>query len=238
MKHKIRRTQMIGIIGAMKEEVDSILALMQDIEKVEYYGVKFYKGTINDKSCIVSKSGVGKVNAARSTQIMIDKFNPSCIINIGSAGALEPILEIGDIVISDNCIQHDVDITAFGHPKGYIAGVRYIQADGALVEQCKKAIEESVNNKYKTYIGTVASGDQFISSQELKEQIHKDFNAWCVEMEGAAIAHVCHLCEMPFVVIRSISDKSTKGNAIEFREFLKLSADRCAHFVDIFTKQV
>jgi adenosylhomocysteine nucleosidase len=228
---------MIGIIGAMKEEVDSILSLMQEKEQTIHYGVKFYTGKINNQSCIVSKSGVGKVNAARSTQIMIDKFNPACIINIGSAGALEPSLEIGDTVISDKCIQHDVDITAFGHQKGYIAGVRYIEADAGLVEKCKKAIEQSVESKYKTYIGTVASGDQFISSEEVKEQIHKDFDAWCVEMEGAAIAYVCHLCEMPFVIIRSISDKSTKGNAIEFREFLKLSSDRCAHFVDIFTKQ-
>jgi len=229
---------MIGIIGAMKEEVDAILSLMPEKEQVIHYGVKFYKGEINGKSCLVSKSGVGKVNAARSTQIMIDKFNPDFIINIGSAGALEPSLEIGDIVISNNCIQHDVDITAFGHQKGYIAGIRYIEADASLIDKCKKAIELSVDNKYKTYIGTVASGDQFISSQEVKEQIHKDFNAWCVEMEGAAIAYVCHLCEMPFVIIRSISDKATKGNNIEFREFLELSSARCAQFVDIFTKQV
>ena len=229
---------MIGIIGAMKEEVDSILSLMKETELTIHYGVKFYKGTINGKDCIVSKSGVGKVNAARSTQIMIDRFQPDFILNIGSAGALEPSLEIGDIVISDCCIQHDVDITAFGHPKGYIAGVRYIQADGALIEKCKKAIELSVDSKYKTYIGIVASGDQFISSLEVKEQLHKDFNAWCAEMEGAAIAHVCHLCDMPFVVIRSISDKATKGNAIEFREFLQLSSDRCAQFVNIFTQQI
>lgn len=229
---------MIGIIGAMEEEVDSILSLIPDIEQTVHYGVRFYKGTINGQSCIVSKSGIGKVNAARSTQIMIDKFNPAYIINIGSAGALEPSLEIGDIVISDNCIQHDVDITAFGHEKGYIAGIRYIEADTELIEKCKKVIEQSVEGKYKTYIGTVASGDQFISSQVVKEQIHKDFNAWCVEMEGAAIAYVCHLCQMPFVIIRSISDKATKGNAIEFREFLKLSSERCAQFVNVFTKQV
>ncbi|MGB7605822.1 MAG: 5'-methylthioadenosine/adenosylhomocysteine nucleosidase [Lutisporaceae bacterium] len=227
---------MIGIIGAMKEEKDAILSLMQRVELIEHYGVKFYLGTINNQSCILSKSGVGKVNAARNTQIMIDKFNPACIINIGSAGALEPSLEIGDIVISDNCIQHDADITAFGHPKGYIAGLRYIEADAGLIERCKKAIELSLDNKYKIYIGTVASGDQFISSLEKKQELHKDFNAWCVEMEGAAIAQVCHLCNVPFVVIRSISDKATKGNTIEFREFLKLSADRCAHFVDMFTK--
>lgn len=228
---------MIGIIGAMKEEVDAILSLMPERELIIHYGVKFYKGAINGKECIVSKSGVGKVNAARSTQIMIDKFNPSFIINIGSAGALEPSLEIGDIVISDSCIQHDVDITAFGHPKGYIAGVRYLQADSQLIDRCRKAMEQSVDGKYKTYIGVVASGDQFISSLEKKQELHREFNAWCAEMEGAAIAHVCHLCEVPFVVIRSISDKATKGNAVEFREFLELSAERCAHFVDIFTKQ-
>ncbi len=227
---------MIGIIGAMKEEKDAILSLMQQVEQIEHYGVKFYLGTINNQSCILSKSGVGKVNAARATQIMIDKFNPACIINIGSAGALEPCLEIGDIVISDSCIQHDADITAFGHPKGYIAGLRYIEADAGLIEKCRKAIELSVDNKYKIYIGTVASGDQFISSQEIKEEIHKEFSAWCVEMEGAAIAQVCYLCKVPFVVIRSISDKALQGNAMEFNEFLKLSADRCAQFVDIFTK--
>ncbi|MDF2521133.1 MAG: adenosylhomocysteine nucleosidase [Clostridia bacterium] len=227
---------MIGIIGAMKEEKDAILSLMQQVERVEHYGVKFYIGTINNKSCVLSKSGVGKVNAARATQIMIDKFSPEFIINIGSAGALEPSLEIGDIVISDNCIQHDADITAFGHPKGYIAGLRYIQADPELIEMCKKAMELSVGHQYKTYIGTVASGDQFISSQEKKQELHREFNAWCAEMEGAAIAQVCYLCQVPYVVIRSISDKALPGNNIEFREFLELSAERCAHFVDVFTR--
>lgn len=228
---------MIGIIGAMKEEKDAILSMMQDVERVIHYGVKFYIGTINGRDCVLSKSGVGKVNAARTTQIMIDRYNPEFIINIGSAGALEPSLEIGDTVISDYCIQHDADITAFGHQKGYIAGLRYIEADKGLVEKCRKAIELSVDSKYKTYIGTVASGDQFISSQEKKQELHKEFNAWCVEMEGAAIAQVCHLCEVPFVIIRSISDKALQGNAMEFKEFLVLSSERCAHFVDVFTKQ-
>lgn len=229
---------MIGIIGAMKEEVDAILAIMEEPVKLEHYGVKFHTGKINGKDCVVCKSGVGKVNAARSTQIMVDRFDPPYIINVGSAGALEPSLEIGDIVISDSCIQHDADITAFGHPKGYIAGVRYIEADARLIEQCKKAIELSVDNKYNICIGTVASGDQFISSEEKKRELHQEFGAWCAEMEGAAIAHVCHLCNKPFVVIRSISDKSVKGNAIEFREFLELSSQRCAQFIDMFTKQV
>lgn len=227
---------MIGIIGAMKEEKDAILSLMQNVEHIQHYGVKFYLGTINNRSCILSKSGVGKVNAARTTQIMIDKFTPEYIINIGSAGALEPSLEIGDIVISDYCIQHDADITAFGHPKGYIAGLRYIEADAGLIEKCRKAIEQSLDNKYKIHIGTVASGDQFISSLEKKQELHKDFNAWCAEMEGAAIAQVCHLCQVPFVIIRSISDKAVQGNAMEFKEFLKLSSERCAQFVDVFTK--
>ncbi len=227
---------MIGIIGAMKEEVDAILAIMEDRVKLEHYGVKFHTGKINGKDCVVCKSGVGKVNAARSTQIMVDRFDPEYIINVGSAGALEPSLEIGDIVISDSCIQHDADITAFGHPKGYIAGIRYIEADAGLIQQCKNAIELSVDHKYHIYIGTVASGDQFISSEEKKKELHEEFGAWCAEMEGAAIAHVCHLCDKPFVVIRSISDKSVKGNAIEFREFLELSAARCAHFIDVFTK--
>lgn len=228
---------MIGIIGAMKEEVDAILDIMDDSARMEHYGVRFHTGKINGQSCVLCKSGVGLVNAARSTQIMIDRFDPEFIINIGSAGALEPRLEIGDIVISDSCIQHDADITAFGHPKGYIAGVHYIKADEGLIEKCKKAIEQSVDNKYKIYLGTVASGDQFISSEEKKKELNQEFGAWCAEMEGAAIAHVCHLCEKPFVVIRSISDKSTKGNAIEFREFLQLSAERCAEFLKQFTEQ-
>lgn len=228
---------MIGIIGAMKEEVDAILEIMENSVRIEHYDVRFHTGKINGQSCVLCKSGVGKVNAARSTQIMIDRFNPDFIINIGSAGALEPSLEIGDIVISDSCIQHDADITAFGHPKGYIAGVRYIQADTELINRCKKAIELSVDNRYKTYIGTVASGDQFISSEDKKKELNQEFNAWCAEMEGAAIAHVAHLCHKPFVVIRSISDKSTKGNAIDFREFLQLSSERCAHFLKHFMKQ-
>jgi adenosylhomocysteine nucleosidase len=235
---KKRSRQMIGIIGAMTEEVDAILAIMEDPIKTEHYGVKFHTGEINGQACVVCKSGVGKVNAARSTQIMVDRFDPAYIINVGSAGALEPSLDIGDIVISDSCIQHDADITAFGHPKGYIGGVWYIEADPRLVEQCKKTIELSVDNKYNICIGTVASGDQFISSEEKKKELHQEFGAWCAEMEGAAIAYVCHLCGKPFVVIRSISDKSVKGNALEFREFLELSSARCAHFINMFTQQI
>jgi len=226
-----------GIIGAMEQEVEPILEKLVDKNYNKIYDISFCKGTINGIKCVVGQSGVGKVNAARCTQMMIDNYEVSSIINIGSAGALNPELEIGDVVISSSCIYHDVDITVFGHEKGYITGIgdRFIKADQKLINQCKKAMDQISADKYKILMGPIATGDQFYNDPQKKEELFEEFGAYCDDMEAAAIAHVCLLSEIPYVVIRSISDKPSSKSHLTFYEFLDLASARCAEFLDHFT---
>ena len=226
---------MLGIIGAMDQEVNAILTNLKEEKLNEFYTLKFWEGKLNGMSCVVGQSGIGKVNAARCTQIMIDKFSPTSIINVGSAGALNPELEIGDVVISTSCVYHDADLTAFGHPKGYIPGTedRFIKADEKLIDSCKKAMGKILNNDYKILLGAVATGDQFYNDPEVKAELYKEFGAYCDDMEAAAIAHVCYLCKVPFVVVRSISDKPTSKDKVDFYDFLELASKRCAEFLSV-----
>lgn len=228
----------VGIIVAMQEELEEILNIMEKIEEKEIYGILYVHGIIEEKEVVVVKSGVGKVNAARTTQILIDKLNVKSVINVGSAGALNPILNIGDIVIAEKLIQHDFDITAFNHKKGYITGVGdYIYCDKNLIKKFQKAKENIDNNTYNIKIGTIASGDIFCTDINMKEKIHNKFDADCVEMEGAAIAQVCYLDKIPFIVIRSISDTPNGNNAIVFDEFVKLASKKCADILKEFLKK-
>ena len=219
----------IGIIAAMQEELDEILNIMNEINKKDIYNITFYDGKINKINVIAVKCGVGKVNAARTVQILIDRFHVNKIINIGSAGALNPKLNIGDIVIGKKLIQHDFDITAFNHNKGYITDVGdYISCDNNLIEKFKAAANKLDDKEYKIITGIIASGDIFCTEVKMKEKIYSKFNADCIEMEGAAIAQVCYLDNIPFIVVRSISDSPNGNNAIVFDEFIKLASKRCA----------
>ena len=219
----------IGIIAAMQEELGEILNIMNQISEKNIYDITFYEGKINESNIVVVKCGVGKVNAARTTQILIDRFNVKYVINIGSAGALNPNLNIGDIVIGEKLIQHDFDITAFNHKKGYITDVGdYISCDNNLIKKFKDAANTLNNKEYKIISGIIASGDIFCTEIKMKEKIYSKFNADCVEMEGAAIAQVCYLDHVPFIVVRSISDSPNGNNAIVFDEFVKLASKRCA----------
>lgn len=227
----------IGIIVAMQEELEEVLKIMSDIEEKEIYGISFVDGKIEKEKVVVVKSGVGKVNAARTTQILIDKLDVTKVINVGSAGALNPSLNIGDIVIADKLIQHDFDITAFNHKKGYITGVGdYIYCDENLINKFKKAENKLGDKAYNIKTGTIASGDIFCTEINMKNKIYSKFNADCVEMEGAAIAQVCYLDKIPFIVIRSISDSPNGNNAIVFDEFVKLASKRCASILKEFFK--
>ncbi len=227
----------IGIIVAMQEELEEVLKIMSDIEEKEIYGISFVDGKIEKEKVVVVKSGVGKVNAARTTQILIDKLDVTKVINVGSAGALNPSLNIGDIVIANKLIQHDFDITAFNHKKGYITGVGdYIYCDENLINKLKKTENKLGNKAYNIKTGTIASGDIFCTEINMKNKIYSKFNADCVEMEGAAIAQVCYLDKIPFIVIRSISDSPNGNNAIVFDEFVKLASKRCASILKEFFK--
>lgn len=217
----------IGIITAMSEEFDVIYELMKEVIIEEKSNLKLYTGMINDKGVVLVECGVGKVNAARTTQILIDNYDIEYVINVGVAGSLNDDLEIGDIVIGEKLVQHDFDITAGGHPKGYInkeLGREFI-SDNKLIEKCKSIIENDLKD-INTKIGIIATGDIFCQEISLKDEIIKEFGADGVEMEGAAIAQVCTLCNIPFIVIRSISDKANGNNNIDFEKYVISSSKR------------
>ena len=219
---------MYGIIAAMQEEMKEIKKIMQNIENKEIYELNFFKGTINDKNVVLVEAGVGKGNAARVTQILIDNFKVEGIINVGSAGSCNDELEIGDIVIGKKLVQHDFDITAFGHEKGFISNVgQYVESDEQLIVKIEKIIKR-INDK----------GDIFCTESKMKEKIRNKFNADCIEMEGSAIAQVCKLDKIPFLVVRSISDKPNGQNEITFDKFLEKASRRCAYIInEFFTHQ-
>ena len=225
----------VGIIAAMQEEMEAIKLLMEDIEKIKIYELTFFTGRINQKECVLVECGVGKVNSSRTAQILIDKFEIEYIINVGSAGAARDELEIGDIVIGKTLVQHDFDITAFGHKKGYISNVgENVESDKALVERFEEVVNKMENKDYKIKIGTIASGDIFCTQEDMKKKINSKFNADAIEMEGAAIAQVCYLDKIPFVIVRSISDKPNGKNEITFEEYLKLASKRCSEILKMF----
>lgn len=229
----------IGIIAAEQEEFEAILNIAKVEERKEIYELNFVKCKIKDKICVLVKSGVGKVNVARATQILIDNFKPDYIVNVGVAGGLNPMLSIGDIVIGETLVQHDFDITAFGHAKGYIPGVgEKIYADDYLVKKIEEAIGNQEEKVYKYEKGVIASGDIFCTAIPMRDKIYAKFNAECVEMEGAAIGQVCSLCNVPFVVIRSISDTPNGENEVTYEKFIKLASERCANILKDFVKTI
>lgn len=221
----------IGIIAAMDEEMMAIKNLMNNINENTYFGRVFYLGEIESKKVILVKAGVGKVNAASVTQLLIDKFNAQCVINVGSAGAINYDLSYGDIVISTSLVQHDFDITCFDHEKGYITDIgREIKADEKLVDIFEKVINK-VDSSIRVIKGIIATGDQFLNDSEVKKEIRREFNAECGEMEGAAVAQVCKLCDIPFIIIRSISDKPNSNEKIDFYKYLEMASNNCAKIV-------
>lgn len=226
----------IGIIAAMEEEIATIKKMMKDIKINNIYELNFIEGTIHNKNIVLVQCGVGKVNAARTTQILIDNYKLNYIINVGTAGGLKENIEIGDVVIADKLIQHDFDITAGGHEKGYISHLgKYFYSNKELINKTEKVME-GLNEDFNTFIGTIATGDIFVQDVEVKKKIKEEFDPDCTEMEGAAIAQVCTLNNMPFVVIRAISDKPNGNNGIDFETYLEMACERYAKFIDIFLK--
>ena len=223
----------------MQEEFEEIQNIMKNCDEKRIKEISFITGKIEGQNCVIVQSGIGKVNSARITQMMIDNFDIEYIMNLGSAGALNPMLKIGDIVIGDELVQHDFDITAFGHAKGYITGVGdRVYSDKYLIEKFEKAIENLEDRNYEIKTGTIASGDIFCTEIEMKNQIYANFKADCVEMEGAAIAQVSYLNNIPFIVIRSISDTPNGNNAITFDQFVELASKRCARILKKVLKDI
>lgn len=226
-----------GIIAALKKEMMEIEELMTDIEYKKIYELNFIEGKINETDVVLVECGVGKVNAARTAQILIDKFDTDVIINVGAAASANDELDIGDIVFGERLVQHDFDITAFGHPKGHISNVgQFIECDAKSIEKMQQIMLNLQNNEFNIKLGTIASGDIFCTSLKMKEKIREKFNADAIEMEGASIAQVCKLDNIPFIIIRSISDNPNGENHITFKQFLEKASKRCAQIIKEFLK--
>lgn len=211
---------MLGIIGAMDEEVVKIKGHMENVEIVDKSSMEFYKGTIGEKDVVVVRAGIGKVNAACCTQALIDNFGVDRVINTGIAGSLQSKIDIGDIVLSTDALEHDMDAVTFGYPLGQIPrmDVLAFEADKTLREVAKVSCKK-VNPDVKVYEGRIVSGDQFISSKEKKEWLIENFSGYCTEMEGAAIAHTAYLNKVPFLIIRAISDKADDSAHMDYPTF-------------------
>ncbi len=223
---------MIGIIGAMEEEVQELIADLAFAEKKTVASMDFYKGTLYGKDCVIVKSGVGKVNAALCTQILADFYKPEALINTGVAGSLDAQINIGDMVVSEDAVQHDMDASAVGDPVGQVPRMNVLAfpADPALVKKAAEA-NRKANPDIQTFIGRIASGDQFISGGEKKKQIQEFFHARCAEMEGAAIAHGAYLNKIPYVILRAISDKADGSVQMDYPTFEKQAIVHCVRLL-------
>ena len=218
----------LGIIGAMEQEIETLLEHMENKICSHRAGSVFYEGKLSGLDVVVVQSGIGKVNAALCTQILCDCFAVTHIVNTGIAGSLCAELDIGDLVISQDAMYHDFDCCAFGYPVGKVPGTDVVAfpADDTMIGMAYGAAE-SVNPGH-TKVGRVASGDQFVASPERKDKIIRDTKALCTEMEGAAIAQTAYRNGIPFVILRAISDKADNSAEMDYPTFEKIAAHRCA----------
>ena len=226
---KVRK---IGIIGAMDEEVEYLAKSLTDSRKTTVGGMDFYEGKLDGKDVVVVQCGIGKVNAGTCAQLIINIFGATSVINTGVAGSLDANIDIGDIVVSTEAIQHDFDLTPLGYEIGELDEPRIVamKADETLRKEAVKAIVEAAP-EVKAFEGRVLSGDQFIASKEKKEYLVSTFDGKCCEMEGAAISQVCYRNEVPFVIIRAISDKADDSEEMSYLRFEKEAAAHCAAIV-------
>ena len=228
----------IGLIGAMDEEIKSLEQDIQGLNEKEIAGILFYSGTLHGKNIVLCRSGVGKVNAAVCTQILVDHFQVSQIIFTGVAGALHPSLHIGDIVISEDCIQHDMDVRVLGYAIGEIpyAETSCFTADEGLVDKAYRVSTRLFPSRVLK--GRVLSGDQFIADREKVHFLHQHLEGACTEMEGAAVAQVCSMNRIPFVIIRSMSDNADGSAPDNFAEFTAETAKHSRLIVEDMLKEM
>ena len=228
----------LGIIGAMAVEIAALKENMEELTSSDYAGMTFYEGKLQGLSVVLVQCGIGKINAAMCTQVLVDRYEITHVVNTGIAGSLDAKLDIGDLVISRDAIHHDFDLRFWGRPIGQVPGMDVIAfpADEKL-KQLAFAAAESVNPGH-TAVGTVASGDQFICSKEQKEKIIADTGAVCAEMEGASIAHTAYRNGIPFVIIRAISDKADDSAQMDYPTFEAIAADRCAKVTMALAKEL
>ncbi|MEP9852092.1 5'-methylthioadenosine/S-adenosylhomocysteine nucleosidase [Staphylococcus aureus] len=228
---------MIGIIGAMEEEVAILKNKLETLEEIKIAHVIFYKGCLYNKEVVLTQSGIGKVNVAISTALLIDKFRPDVIVNTGSAGALDKSLNVGDVVVSDMVTYHDADARAFGYQLGQIPQMpaQFI-ADEHLVEKAKAAINEQ---QLVAKTGLIVSGDSFIGTNEQRTTIKANFpKAMAAEMEATAIAQTCYQFNLPFIITRAISDLADGDAGITFDAFLEKAAVSSSKIVEHLIKTI
>lgn len=218
----------IGIIGAMNVEIELLKSKIQINKKETIAGFDFFLGSIDDKAIIITSCGGGKVNAAACTQVLIDRFCVDGIINTGIAGGLHESVKICDVVISSNVTHHDVRkgqmISCFPYKE-------YFEADEELIGAATKACKLIWNEGWNYHIGRIISGESFIEDSTIKKNLIRDYSAHCVEMEGSAIGHVSYINNIPFVIIRSISDNADDDATMCYREFERVAANRSAEIV-------
>ncbi len=229
----------IGIMGAMEVEVKILKTKVENL-KIETFGrIEFYTGTILGKEIVLARCGIGKVNASMCTQLMIDKFGVDAIINTGVAGAIGFGVDVLDVVVSTELLQHDFDTSFAGDKVGVVCDldVETFKANEKLIEVAKEGANEVLKNS-NVFTGIIATGDQFIGDRNKKNFIRDTFNAMCCEMEGGAIAHVCYLNDVPFVVIRSISDNADDSADIAYPEFVAKAAKDSSEIVEYLLQNI
>ena len=219
----------IAIMGAMPEEIEPLLKKVENIKKVEYANNLYYEATYKGKELVIAYSKIGKVFSSLTASTLIEKFGCQKLLFSGVAGAINPELHIGDLIIADKLCQHDLDITIFGHDFGYVPeGAKFVETDKALREVAKEVAKKS---ELSLVEGTIATGDQFVASNERKTFISENFQADAIEMEGASVAVVCNALNVPFFVLRAISDTANDDAGMDFDEFMVGSAIISANFI-------
>ena len=222
----------IVIIRAMEEEVAILKEKMKIEQKLEKASMEFFAGTLAGREVVVVRSGIGKVNAGICTQILVDLFDVKAVINTGIAGSLDGRIDIGDIVISTDALHHDMDAVNFGYPLGQIPRMDTLSfpADEKLIAVAEEACRQ-VNPDIHTWTGRVVSGDQFIADRAVKDRIIENFGGFCTEMEGAAIAQGAYLNQIPFVILRAISDKADDSATMDYPTFEKKAIEHSVRLV-------
>ena len=219
----------IAIMGAMPEEIEPLLKKVENVKKIEYANNSYYEATYKGKKLVIAYSKIGKVFSSLTASTLIEKFGCSKLLFSGVAGAINPELHIGDLIIADKLCQHDLDITIFGHDHGYVPeGAVFVETDRELREIAKEVAKK---NELTLIEGTIATGDQFVASNERKEFILSTFDADAIEMEGASVAVVCNALNTPFFVLRAISDTANDDAGMDFDEFMIGSAIISANFI-------
>jgi adenosylhomocysteine nucleosidase len=228
----------IGVIGAMKEEIELFLGHMEQVQASEKAKVTFREGTLHGTKIVLCKSGVGKVNAAVTTQVLIDTYGVEAIIFTGVAGAVDPELNVGDIVVSSESLQHDIDVTALGFPRGTIPyeETSLFVSDERLRNLAADASAALFEGRVK--VGRVLSGDQFIANPDTVAKLYNELQGACTEMEGAAVAQVCSMNNIPHVIIRSMSDKADGSAHVNFAEFTMQASENSYRIVDHMLKHL